>query len=204
MAAYVSDSTLIRRLKAERKRSGADRFDEVWEGVYFMPPLANDEHQNIATGLGTVFVVVIGWPGLGEVRVGINVSDREKGWTFNFRCPDVAVFLTGTAAKNCGTHWWGGPDFAVEILSRGDRGREKFDFYAKVAVRELLLIDRKPWALELYRLTDGEFELVGKATVKRPTILKSEVLPLTFNLRGGKPRPVIWITHADGRQSWSV
>src|SRR5437762_13161398 len=96
MAIVVSDRDLERRLKAERRRSGADRYDEVWEGVYHMPPLAADDHQEIVCELTTIFTVTIKWAGLGLVRPGVNVSDREKGWKFNYRVPDVAVFLTGT------------------------------------------------------------------------------------------------------------
>ena len=69
-------------------------------------------------------------------------------------CPD-------NPAEDRETHWYGGPDFAVEILSPFDRSREKFDFYAKVGVRELMLVARRPWKLELYRRTDKNWDLVG-------------------------------------------
>ncbi len=86
---------------------------------------------------------------------------RPSDWTKNYRCPDVLVFLPGNPAEDRGTHWLGGPDFAVEIMSRGDRSRKKLDFYAKVGVRELLLIDRRPWKLELYRRHDDRLELAA-------------------------------------------
>ena len=103
-----------------------------------------------------------------------------------------------------GAYWLGGPDFAVEVISRHDRSRKKFDFYAKVGVRELLLVDRKPWALELYRLQDGKLALVGKSDLDHPEILASEVLPLSFRLVAGNPRPRIEVAHADGIQRWSA
>ena len=31
---------------AERKRSGADRFDEMWDGVLHMPPSPSGRHQD--------------------------------------------------------------------------------------------------------------------------------------------------------------
>ena len=52
MSILVIDPALSERLLAERRKSGGDRYDEVWDGVYIMSPLANDEHQEIATGLG--------------------------------------------------------------------------------------------------------------------------------------------------------
>ena len=109
---------------------------------------------------------MVDWPRLGKVYQGVNVSDRDDDWTKNFRCPDVAVYLTGNPAVAKGAYWHGGPDFAVEILSPDDRSREKLDFYARVGVRELLLIDRDPWALELYRRNGAEWALAGRSTLE--------------------------------------
>src|SRR5207244_1984588 len=145
MAVLVLDPTEQRRLKRARRLSGADRFDEVWNGVYDMAPLANNEHQYLATNLAAVIGTAIVQPDEGQVFAGCNVSDREVNWEKNYRCPDVAVFLKGNPAKDCDTHWFGEPDFAVEIVSPGDRSRKKLSFYASVGVRELLILDRKPW-----------------------------------------------------------
>jgi Uma2 family endonuclease len=202
MTMMVLDAAEERRLKKERALSGADRFDEVWEGVYMMAPLANNEHQVLATRLGVVYQIVLPWNDENVVLVGVNVSDREKNWKHNYRCPDVAVFLKGTSARDCGTHWFGGPDFAVEVVSRNDRSWDKLGFYASVGVRELLILDRKPWRLELYRLKDGELRLVGTSTIKQPNAVASQVLPLTFAFRAGKPRPRVVVTKDDGSQSW--
>jgi Uma2 family endonuclease len=202
MPMMVLDPGEQRRLKKERALSGADRFDEVWEGVYMMAPLANNEHQVLATGLGVIVKIVLPWTDENVVCVGVNVSDREKNWTYNYRCPDVAVFLKGTSARDCGTHWFGGPDFAAEVVSRNDRSRDKLGFYASVGVRELLILDRKPWRLDLYRLKDGELPLVGTSTLKQPDAVASQVLPLTFALRAGKPRPRVVVTKNDASQSW--
>jgi Uma2 family endonuclease len=204
MAVLVHDPSLERDLKAEREATGADRWDEVWEGVYVMPPLPNDEHQQLAMGIGAIYQDVVGWPGLGDVRVGVNVSDRKQGWKRNYRAPDVAVFLKGGRAENCGTHWCGGPDSAVEILSPRDRTRDKLPFYARIGMRELLLIDRKPWKLELYELREGQLALTGLATLKKPVVLSSVVLPLTFQLLPGRPRPQIKVVHRDGTKDWTV
>src|SRR5215213_4233257 len=109
MPTLVLDPYVEERIRAEREASGADRYDEVWEGVYVMAPLADDEHQDLQTQLGAVLQVCVGWKGLGQVRTGVNISDREKGWKQNYRFPDVAVFLPDTKARNCGAFWLGGP-----------------------------------------------------------------------------------------------
>ena len=204
MDVLISNPAFLRRLIQKRRATGADRFDEVWDGVYIVSPGASDEHQKIGGKLYIALDATIESPGLGEVRQIPNVSDRQKGWRQNYRCPDVAVFLKGTSAICKGAYWVGGPDFAVEVISPYDRSRKKLDFYAKVGVRELLLVDRKPWALELYRLRDGQFVLVGKSDLDHPDGLASEVVPLTFRLVEGDPRPRVEIVHADGVQRWSA
>jgi Uma2 family endonuclease len=202
MTALLLDADTERQIRRERARSGADRFDEVWDGVYIMAPLANDEHQRLAAFLVSILMHLLGFDGLAKVRGGVNVSDRIKGWKRNYRCPDVAVFLNETKAKNCGAFWFGGPDWACEIVSPKDKSRDKLAFYSKVGVRELLIIDRKPWRLELYRLQDGALDLVGVSTAKKPHVLVCKVVPLTFTFQAAKPRPKIVVTTTDSSQEW--
>ncbi len=202
MAMLITDPLIEDTIKAQRAESGSDRHDEVWDGVYVVSPLANNEHQKLALRLAAILQVVVDDDRLGEAYPGVNVSDRED-WTHNYREPDVAVFLEGTTARDMGTYWLGGPDFAIEILSEGDRAREKLDFYAKVRVRELLIVDRNPWRLELYRLARRRLGPVGTSTAESSATLASKVLPLTFRLVAGRPRPTIEVVHADGRR-WEV
>ena len=204
MAVLVFDPAVEERLKEERQATGADRYDEVWEGVYMMAPLANTEHQRIQSGLTAAIRNAVGWDEVIQVHAGANVSDREDAWTHNYRIPDVVVVFPGGAARDCGTHWCGGPDFCVEIASPGDRSRDKVDFYAGIGVRELLLVDRDPWALELCRLTAGRLEVAGRSDLTRSDTLASNVLPVSFRLVAGKSRPQIEVAHRDGVQRWTV
>jgi len=135
------------------------------------------------------------------VFAGCNVSDREDGWIENYREPDVAVYLPGNPAKDCDTHWCGGPDLAVEIVSPHDRSRDKAPFYAKVGVREFLVVDRAPWTLELYRPSDETLALVESATVDGGEVVRLGVLPLSMRLLKGDTRPTIEVAQAtDGRR----
>jgi hypothetical protein len=204
MAMLILDAYAAENLKEERRARGIDLFDEVWEGVYVMSPLADIEHQIIVSGLTGVFQAVIVWPGLGLALAGVNISDRVDDWTQNYRIPDVAVFLRDTAARDCGTHWVGGPDFAVEITSGDDRTRDKLPFYAAGGTRELLLVEREPWSLTLYRLRNGVLTPVGTSTLEAPEAIPSEVVPLSFRLAPGDPRPRIEVRHHDGAQRWAV
>jgi Uma2 family endonuclease len=132
------------------------------------------------------------------------VSDRETGWEHNYRCPDVVVYLAGTRAKSCDTHWRGGPDFAVEIVSDYDRTRDKIEFYAAVGTRELLIVDRDPWCLELLRLDGNELKSVGTATERAAAGITSAVLPLTYHLAAGADRPVLKVTRPTDGKTWDV
>jgi Uma2 family endonuclease len=191
-------------LLQRRKALGLDRHDEVWDGVYVMAPLADDEHQGLVGQLVAILMILIEWPGLGKVRPGVNISDRDEDWTENYRIPDAAVFLEGSSARNRYTHWVGGPDWAAEIRSPGDRSREKLDFYASVSTRELLIVDRDPWVLELYALKRGKMRLVGRSTLKRGKRLKSTILPLTFRLVAGPTRPMIELCRTDADGRWLI
>jgi Uma2 family endonuclease len=204
MATLITDPSLEQQLRAEREASGADRFDEVWEGIYMMAPMPNNEHQQMVTRLSSILQEVVGWSGEGEVCAGVNLSDREKDWNQDYRVPDIAVFLASGDAQNRGTHWQGAADFLVEVISTDDSTREKLPYYASLGVRELLLIDRDPWAVELYRLGDGQFEPVGVSKLDDDQVLHSEQGPLAFRLVAGDDRPVVEVSLAGGEKQWEV
>lgn len=130
MAILVSEAGLERAIRVRRHARGIDGHDEVGDGVYFVPPLADNDHQDIVGGLTTVLQILVAFPKLGRVQPGANVSDRDDDWRKNYRVPDVLVFLDGNPALGKSSHWLGGPDLAVEVVSRGDRSRGKLDFYA--------------------------------------------------------------------------
>ncbi len=204
MATVVMDREFAERIRQERAAVGLDRWDEVWEGTYMMAPLPNAEHQQIASRLVTIFEETVGWNDETLVLAGTNVSDRHKGWEKNYRCPDVVVYLPATRARNYETHWHGGPDFAVEVMSDDDRTRDKIPFYSKVGTRELLIIDRDPWSLELLRLSGRKLKSVGISSGKRGRLLESRVLPLSFRLVGGKRRPAIEVVRSTDGKTWHV
>jgi Uma2 family endonuclease len=196
----------LRRIVARRRARGIDKFDEVWDGVYVMSPLADDTHQEL-TGLFYEVFQEANLPRGTRVRPGVNVSDRDDDWRRNYRCPDVVVFLPDTRAECRGAYWLGGPDLAVEILSPRDRARRKMPFYARVGTRELLLIDRAPWALELYRLEGDAMVRAGTSTLDRPDAIASAVLPLSFRLVAGEEadrRPRVEVRHAIDGRAWTI
>jgi Uma2 family endonuclease len=138
----------------------------------------------------------------GQVLPGTNVSDRQYEWTQNYRCPDVAVYLDSNRSVRCESHWVGGPDLAIEIVSPDDRSYEKLPFYESIETREVLLIDRHPWSLELFRLDIDKLVSVGVSNPETAQVLRSGVLPLTFRLLPASGRPQLEIAVVDGTAKW--
>ncbi|MEO8271082.1 MAG: Uma2 family endonuclease, partial [Aureliella sp.] len=204
MPAMILDPQLERELLAQRALTGADRYDEVWEGLTMMSPMANNQHQWLATKLAHIFETQLADDGA-NIFAGCNVSDRIEGWQDNFRCPDVAVFLAECSAKDCGTHWYGGPNLAVEITSSGDRTREKIEFYERVGIAEFLIIDRHPWQLELFILDDSRhLRSSSKATIDMDCVVSS-VTQLEFSLSAHiSIRPCLVLKSTKDDQVWQL
>ncbi|MCA9265706.1 MAG: Uma2 family endonuclease [Planctomycetales bacterium] len=204
MATIIRDPILEERILAERAERGGDRYDEVWDGVYIMPPMPNDEHQMLVGRFTRILDEIVGDAALGHVRPGVNVSDRVNGWQQNYRVPDVAVFLNDTRAVNYAAFWHGGPDLAIEILSPGDQARDKLEFYAQVKTREVLVVDRAPWQIELYRLKGGRMDLIGTSTLSHPLPIHCNTVPAEIQLVSAEERPRILINHLHEDRSWLI
>jgi|SRR5947209_6871213 len=202
MPVVVLDPELTEQILADRESSpGGRRREEVWDGVTFIMPDADTEHHDIAIFFIWVFRSVFNPDHGDRVQGSTNVTDRLRGWRKNYRNPDVCLFRAGNPAEDRGTHWYGGPDFALEIVSPDDRSRDKLDFYAGVGTREVLILDRDPWRMELYQVSRGKMRLRGTGAVGGG-VVTSTVTPFTFQLVRSRPRPKIKITHSESGQEW--
>lgn len=204
MAMMINDASLERELIASREATGADRYDEVWEGMYMMATMPNTEHQKIVSRFASIFEELVGWPGIAAVMPGVNLSDRQDDWNQNYRVPDVAVALNDSDVIDCGTHWFGGPDLLVEVVSEGDQTREKIPWYAQLRVKELLIFDRNPWSIELFRWQQNELIKVGQADVDYDRMLTCVSIPINLRLRPGEKRPQIEVVARETDKTWMV
>ncbi len=204
MATLIHDAALESRLQQERAALGADRYDEVWEGVYVMAPMPNHEHQRLVGRFTRVLDEIVTDGQRGDVVPGVNVSDRVENWEENYRVPDVAVFLNDTKAVNHDTFWYGGPDFAVEITSPNDQSREKLAFYGVVGTRELLIVDRGLWQLELFRLIGGRLESSDAVTPAQNNSIESGVLSIEFGFQLVDNQPRIHVRHIETDRNWTL
>jgi hypothetical protein len=199
-----TEAAAARSLIVTNGGTSDERVTEMWDGREVVPPAPNDEHAELITALTIPLWAGVVAPGLGRLRGPINVSDRAAGWRQNYRNPDLAAYLNANPAVNHGSHWQGGPDFLVEILSPGEDPYDKFAFYAGVGTQEVLLVFRDPWAIELHGLRGGRLELIGRSEAANGVILASTVLPLSFRLRVGTPRPAIAVTHTSDGRTWTA
>ena len=143
-------------LLEERRRLGADRWDEVWEGVLHMVPPPTFFHQHLATRLATALTPVAearGW----WVSHETGLFDPERGES-DYRQPDVVVVDPAHVSER-GVE--GRAELVVEVLSPKDESRAKLPFYARHAVQEIWLIDPKTRAIEIYTLRGDTFFAVA-------------------------------------------
>lgn len=204
MPMLILDPLIESDIVRQRRERGIDRRDEVWDGTYIIFPTVDNLHQELMTHLLFVLASALGPTNHLQVYPGLNVSDEADNWERNYRCPDVVVNDARIAERNRHSHLFGGPEFLVEILTPNDRTRDKLPFYASVNTREVLVIDRDPWQLELYHLQNGVLVPVGVGNLSQPAALPSSVLPVSFQLIAGADRPRIEIRQTTTGQVWAV
>lgn len=129
-----------------RRRAGADRFDEVWEGRYVVAP---DPHSNHSVVQGEVFAVLKAPARRLGVRVVLTFNLGQPG---DFRIPDAGL-LPGPAGV-----WHDTALLVVEVLSPEDMTFDKLDFYTARGVRELLVLDWRDRSVRCFALQDGQAE----------------------------------------------
>jgi hypothetical protein len=118
MSVLILDSFEADEMIKRRKESPAYRWDEIWDGVYVVPPIPDILHQEFAALFMVAFYSVHGAKPEGHVHGHCNISDRNKNWMQNVRCPDTVVYLPGNPAKNRRTHWLGGSRHARRPMPR--------------------------------------------------------------------------------------
>ena len=145
---------------AERHRRGLDHFDEMWEGVVHMAPAPMYEHQRIVLAITRFLGDVCERGSRGVLAIGINVFD-ESSKTENYRIPDFTFVSSGRKQLLApdGIRG-GGPDAVIEIRSPKDETYEKLPFFARLGVREVIVIDRDTKQPEIFRLAGLQYVAV--------------------------------------------
>jgi len=125
---------------ARRRALGQDMFDEVWEGVYHLAPMAHAWHgylDNVLAELLGPYARQAGLIGTGPFNLG--ESD-------DFRVPDRGYHRTLPSAV-----WVPTAATVVEVVSPDDETWEKCDFYARHQVEEICTAEPTDARLRWFR-----------------------------------------------------
>jgi Uma2 family endonuclease len=154
-----------------RRRTDADQWDEMWEGVLHMAPSPTRAHQDAELTLA--IWLRQNWAAPNGCRVFTRINVAERGtWPDNYRIPDIVMLTPARFHIDRDEYFDGGPDAVVEIHSPDDEAYEKLDFYAKVGVREVWIIDRDSKQPEIFELAGEEYR---KRSPGADNWLRSEV-----------------------------
>jgi Uma2 family endonuclease len=142
---------------ALRRRTGADRWDEMWEGELHMPPAPNRMHQDLELSLGAWLRQHWAKPRGCKVYPPINLALPGR-WPQDYRIPDLVLLEPDRFEIDRDEYFDGPPTALIEIRSPGDETLDKLPFYAKLGVPEVWVIDRDTRVPDIYVLRDGEYE----------------------------------------------
>lgn len=146
----------VEALLERRRRSGLDRLDEVWEGVYHMVPAPSGGHADVAQQLGELLGPAARAAGLVPTMHEFNVGEGRH----DFRVPDGGLHRSRPRSL-----WHPTAALVVEITSAGDETREKLPFYAEHGVDEVLIVDPDARTVEWLALVEGEYREVERSAL---------------------------------------
>jgi Uma2 family endonuclease len=155
MKAVMSD--VPADILAWRKRTGADRWDEVWEGVLHMPPMPNREPHDLEWAMETYLRWRWAHPRKAQVYHNVNVAS-PGGWPHDYRIPALILVSPERIGIDHNAYFEGAPDVVVEIRSPEDETYEKLECDAHLGVLEVWVIDRDRKAPEIDILQAGHYE----------------------------------------------
>lgn len=137
---------------AQRHEWGADRRDEIWDGVIHLVPQPTMSNLTIEKFLEDALDPVATALGL-FVNRNVPLARAERPH-LNYRVPDVIVYDPKLVPESGPTS---GVELVIEVLSPRDESREKFSFYAERGVTEIWLVNPKPRTVEVFVLDGGAY-----------------------------------------------
>jgi Uma2 family endonuclease len=130
-----------------RRTLGQDHFDEVWEGEYHAVPAPHPYHGYVERQLTALLDPLAQQAGLmetGPFNLGEKGDYRVPDGGYHRALPTQAFVATAAVL--------------VEVVSPDDETYEKFDFYARHGVHELIVADSTDRRVRLWRLqSDGTY-----------------------------------------------
>lgn len=139
----------------ERRRvTGADLYDEVWDGEHHMAPAPNSAHGRIDSQLAVIL-----WP-LAQ-RAGLVMSSPfNLGQADDYRVPDRGLLRNSVA-----TTWVPTAALVIEVVSPDDESWKKLEFYAAHDVDEVVIVDTVERTVTWMRRAHGTYEPTERSSV---------------------------------------
>ncbi|HUP70110.1 MAG TPA: Uma2 family endonuclease [Acidimicrobiales bacterium] len=135
----------LQALIDRRQQLGVDLYDEVWKGSHHVVPAPNAEHAYVGHRLAIVLDPYARAAGLAGTDP-FNLGEPE-----DYRVPDRGYHRGAPSGV-----WVATAAIVVEIVSPDDETYEKFDFYARHGVEELLIADPAERTVAFWRRTSDE------------------------------------------------
>lgn len=168
-------------LLEERRRIGADKADEMWDGVLHMVPPASALHQRVGARLFRLLAPLAEARGLvAFYETGLFRADND------YRVPDQ-LYVRPELVSDRGVE--GPADLLVEIRSPSDEIYDKIDWYAALGVRELLIVHPGERRVELLRGTEDRLVVM---VPDADGAVRSDVLEVEFRPAPGPRLVVEW------------
>jgi Uma2 family endonuclease len=143
----------IDALIERRRRSGVDRFDEMWEGVLHMPPAPSGEHSSVEWQLANLLGPLAGQAGL-HAGGQFNLGEGER----DYRVPDGGLHREHPRGV-----WHATAALAIEIVSPNDESWDKLGFYAAHDVDEVLIVDPATHKVDWLALVGDEYRPIEQS-----------------------------------------
>jgi Uma2 family endonuclease len=144
----------LEALLKRRRRAGADRLDEVWQGVHHVVPGPSLEHARVATQLTLLLDAPAREGGLLLAMHEFNLGESEH----DFRVPDGGLHRPGATGV-----WLSTAALVVEILSPDDETWQKLPFYAVHDVDEVVIVDPVERTVAWLGLRDGAYHPIQRS-----------------------------------------
>jgi Uma2 family endonuclease len=145
----------MEELLERRRRIGADRNDEMWNGVLHMNPSPTGSHADLLQRVSDLLMRPADDAGLVRRFSNVNI-----GTSHDYRIPDGV--LQREALPDL---WQPTAALAIEIRSPNDETWEKLPHYAECGVDELLIIDPRERTVTWLALAGGEYQPTERSNV---------------------------------------
>jgi Uma2 family endonuclease len=144
----------VEALLERRHERGADRHDEVWEGVLHLSPPPSARHELIVDQVHEILrplarargLVILGAAGVGEAD--------------DHRVPDLTLLRAPIEPQ-----WQPTAAVAVEVLSWREPAWKKLEFYAAHRVAEVVIVDPEQRKVDWLALGSGGYQPVQRSAV---------------------------------------